>query len=53
MPPFELSVEVDEGPSTEARRFLADGRLPRAHEADEREMSTERPYLGDQSIRST
>ena len=30
-----------------------DSRLPRPHEADEDEVFSERPYLGDQGIRST
>jgi hypothetical protein len=50
--PLDLTIEVDERPAAEAGNLLADRRLPRAHEADEGEMSLERPYRGDQSIRS-
>jgi hypothetical protein len=32
---------------------LASGRLARAHEAEEREVLPERPYLGDHGMRST
>jgi hypothetical protein len=52
MAAFDLTVEIDEESPAEARRFLAQRRLARAHEADEREVTPERAYLGDQSIRS-
>jgi len=52
MASFELSVEIDEGSGAQPRGFLTERRLARAHEADEREVTPERTYLGDQSIRS-
>ena len=49
---LDLAVEVDERASALPGDLLADRRLARAHEADEREVPPERTYLGDQSIRS-
>jgi hypothetical protein len=49
---LDLPIEVDERPAAEARDLLADRRLPRTHEPHECEMTAERAYLGDQSIRS-
>src|SRR5205823_11926124 len=52
VPLLDLTIEVDERPSTETRGLFPDRRLPRPHEADEREVPLERAYLGDQTIRS-
>jgi hypothetical protein len=49
---LELTIAVDERPAAEGRDFLADRRFARAHETHEREMTFERAYRGDQSIRS-
>ena len=52
MAAFDLTIEIDEGSPAQPRGFLTQRRLARAHEADEREVTPERAYLGDQSIRS-
>jgi hypothetical protein len=52
MAAFDLTVEIDEGSPAQPRGFLTQRRLARAHEPDEREVTPERTYLGDQSIRS-
>ena len=52
MTALDLAIEVDEAAAAEPGHLCADGRLARAHEADEREVLAERAYLGDQSIRS-
>jgi hypothetical protein len=52
MAAFDLTVEIDEGSPAQPRSLLTQRRLARAHEADEREVTPERAYLGDQSIRS-
>ena len=52
MAAFDLTVEIDEGSPAQPRGFLTQRRLARAHEPDEREVTPERAYLGDQSIRS-
>jgi len=49
---LDLTIDVDEWPAAQARDLPADRRLSRAHEAHEREMTVERAYRGDQSIRS-
>jgi hypothetical protein len=36
---LDLAVEVDEGPPDALGHFRADGRLPGAHEADERDVT--------------
>ena len=48
---FEVAVEVDEGTPEPLRDLRAEGRLARAHEADEREVPVQR-VRGCQSIRS-
>jgi hypothetical protein len=52
MAAFDLTVEIDEGSPAQARGFFTQRRLARAHEPDERKVTPERTYLGDQSIRS-
>ena len=52
VPSLELAVQVDERPSAQPGDLFAYRRLAGAHEADQREVSPERPYLGNQSIRS-
>jgi len=52
MAAFDLTVEIDEGSPAQPRGFLTQRRLARAHEPDEGEVTPERTYLGDQSIRS-
>jgi hypothetical protein len=52
MAALDLTVEIDEGSPAQPRGFLTQRRLSRAHEPDEREVTLERTYLGDQSIRS-
>jgi hypothetical protein len=52
MAAFDLTVEIDEGSPAQPRGFLTQRRLACAHEPDEREVTPERAYLGDQSIRS-
>src|SRR5260370_725769 len=39
---LDLTIQVDKRPAADARDLLADRRLSRAHEADEREMTVER-----------
>ena len=48
----DLLVGIHERSLCEAGDLAADRGLPRPHEADEGEVLAERPYLGDQSIRS-
>jgi hypothetical protein len=52
MSTLELTIEIDEPPPAAGRYLPADRRLPCTHEPDEREVTSERAYLGDQSIRS-
>jgi hypothetical protein len=52
MTALDLTVEIDEGSPAQPRGFLTQRRLARAPEPDEREVTPERAYLGDQSIRS-
>jgi hypothetical protein len=52
MAAFDLAVEIDEGSPAQPRGFFTQRRLARAHEPDERKVTPERTYLGDQSIRS-
>jgi hypothetical protein len=52
MAAFDLTVEIDKGSAAQPRGFLTQRRLARAHEPDEREVTAERTYLGNQSIRS-
>jgi hypothetical protein len=49
---LDLLVRVDERPADPLRDLAADGRLPRPHEADQGEVLSERPYLGDHGMRS-
>ena len=53
MQALDFLVRVDEAPLRPQGDLAPNSRLPRPHEADEDEVSSERPYLGDQGIRST